>query len=157
MSSIKVKHVLNTSPFTILALRPLEDAERDRKLPIVLHKLPVVAHKSPSSPRPPTPILNEFNKLPQNRTSHIVRNDLPIIAQSTNTMRHINRARPPSRSLISSIERTVRGLRNSGSMMGNDQYASNNPDILELHRSGILPNTWNVHTDGQRGGGIIHR
>ena len=120
----------------VSALKPLEDAEKDRVVPFVLHKLPYVTPPGrqydsnttalTSPPRQSTVLI-----IPPGQTSN-----LPIIANN------LNRVIIPPTNFPSQ-----RRIPPSGS--GGNLRVVANPALMDLYKSGILPDHWQILTTGQ--------
>lgn len=132
----------------ISALKPLEDAESNRKLPVVLHKLPVVSGRTAEVVDPSVERRRITKDPPRKATVLIlpprVRAELPIIAKNVNHLTPSDFAK--SKTSQSSGTRIIHTDSQPQTSGGNKQHVLANTELLELYRSGILPGRWQILT-----------
>ncbi|KAL4232107.1 hypothetical protein ACF0H5_009683 [Mactra antiquata] len=121
------------------ALKPLEDAEKNLKRPIVLHKLPVASQQSSAIKR--IADLGRRNRRGQSHRQATVliippraRSDSPIIANNVESVPNTQLSNSPP----------IATARDS------NRHVLANPELLDLHRNGILPGQWQILTKPNR-------
>ena len=138
----------------VAALKPLEDAESNRKHPVVLHKLPVVSGHTAEVVDPSVERRRITTKDPPRKATVLilpprVRAELPIIAKNVNHLtpqdiahqnqqQHILLPKGGARMKQSEAQPSASG--------GNKQHVMANAELLELYRTGILPGRWQILT-----------
>ncbi|XP_053407301.1 hephaestin-like isoform X2 [Mercenaria mercenaria] len=124
------------------ALKPLEDAERNKTLPIVLHKLPVVSQTSTAA----YSSKKKAKKGPPRKATVLiippkVRSDLPIIANNVNQVSHPSSIQTQTGNVIN-----ARADQKGVTSGGPKNHVLANEELMGLRKNGILPGRWQILT-----------
>lgn len=122
----------------ILALKPLEAAERNRKHPIMLHKLPVVSPTSTVASSSIRRVKDPPGKATVLIIAGGVHRDIPIIPNTGSI--------PASIKTQTGSAIGAHAYEKSKTSGGHNKRVVANPALVDLHRNGLLPGRWQILT-----------